>query len=375
MAQLYYNGPGALWPHTAVINTNTLGTSQIQIDASNELGAVVGPVWWPEDGDTTKNLTHIGWRSGAIVHGGASQWRLSVQNISTTTSPMQPDGAVDQHYTPAAGVAATNNGWNRNALDTSRTVTRGDLIALVWEFLTFTGGDILRVAGGFTSSTLYRPLQTDLLFHNGTSWAGVGATVIAVLEFDDGSFGTLYGSFPHTNSAVGGFNNATTGGTGFTAGDERGAEITVPFPLTIEGIWGELSIAGNSSDFDIVLYEGTTALNTISVDATQITVTGGNRRFVLPLPAVRVLKPTSTYRIMIKPTTANNVAVQNFTVDDADHRVLIGGSVVAGVTREDGGSFSSPITTVVPLLGFVLAGGDGGGRSGVAQQVTGSGRW
>lgn len=373
MTQVYYNGPGALWPHTALINSNTLGTSQILLDASDEKGAMIGPVWWPEDGDTTKNLTHIHWRSGAGTLGGSSQWQLSCQNVSLTASPMQPDGTVDQYHLAAVGVAPNNNAWNRNALNTARTVTRGELLAIVLEYVTFTSGDLLRIAGGFTSSTLLRPLQTDMALYSAAAWTSVGGTIIAVLEFDDGSFGTIYGSFPYTNASVGdNYNNATTGGTGIAAGDERGIEVYPPFPMPVEGFWGEVYIAGNSSDFDIVLYEGTTALVTVSVDASAIVVTGSARRFVVPLPALQLLNPALTYRLMIKPTTANNVRFQYFTLDDAAHRVLHGGMAIAGVTREDGGSFSSPITTVVPLLGFVLAGGDNGGFRGGFNQFLGN---
>ena len=362
-------GAGMIWPAPNVVRNNfatTTGTA-FTIDASTEIGALIGRVWWPDRADTSKDISHIHFRAGAVTMNAASQYRVSLQDVSTSAGPpIQPDGTADQSFTSAVGTGPTANAWNRVALSSNRTVSPGALLAVVFDYTAFTATTSIVIQGYFSSSTALRPLQTDVLLYTG-SWASQAMVPNVIFEFSDGTYGTFYGLLAQTSGASRSFNSGSTGsGGGMNAGDERGLEWTQEVPVTIDGCWLDIA-AASGADFDIVLYEGTTALETVSVDSNAIGAAASTKRTLIPFASTHNLAASTLYRLMVKPTTTNNVTLETATFDNANHRVVSFGTGAAGNSRVDAGSFGTPSTTELPMMGIVISAvhdGAGGGGSG-----------
>ena len=267
---------------------------------------------------------------------------------------IRPDGVVDQSYTIAD--TSTEAGWASDTwfttgnLSSDRTVTHGDLLAIVLEFTTRNGSDTI-TAKGLTSpsatSAFTSQHQNACLSFLSSVWANVGIICNILLEFSDGTFGSF--AMNHPCSAVGSVAYGSTSGT-----DEYCLEYQLPFAHEVDGIWGLVSPTGGAN-FDMVLYEGTTVKASVSIDANAVLATG-NRHIEVIFPKVPCLANT-TYRVAFKPTTANLITLHYFDVAAAGHLSAhtFGTSGVLG-SRVDGGAWNAPTATRKPFAGIRMSG-------------------
>lgn len=364
------------WPSAiALLNNSGTGFGNAgTIDAATEQFAFIGRVWWPDRADTSKDISHIHFRAGAVASFNASsQYRVSLQDVSLTAGPpLQPDGVVDQSFTSAAGVGPTANSWNRVALDTNRTVTPGELLAVVFDYAAFTSTSSIVIQAPFTSATMLRGAQLDCVLYTG-SWAVQAYAPDVILEFSDGTYGTFYQSMPATAANGRTFNSGSTGSGGLTNGDERGLEYTPDVTVKADGCFVDMQIA-SGGNCELVLYEGTTVVETITIDSNAINAASSYRRSFYPFSQQRTLTAATLYRLMLKPTTANNVSLSTVSVDNAAYAVLFFGDNCAGNSRTDGGTFGTASTTEIPVMGFIISSiddGAGGGASGPAHIIGG----
>jgi hypothetical protein len=329
----------------------------LYIDATGEKIAFIGHVWGASSG---KNIDKIVLSFGNNVTAGGSGCTLSLQDVAAGSGPpYQPDGTQDQTVAISNSDLATykNGGYTTGSLSAQRSVADGDMLAVVLEFdgSGRLGSDKIIINTSNVTTVAGQPGSGGLAFYNGSSWsaASAGRYGGAILVYSDGSFGRLDECY-----AV--FSNM--GSNSFATGTEQGLEFTPDYPCTCDGFFALLTPSSASADFDLVLYEGDTALATVSFDANQFYTTGeysARASF-----AAQTLTPGTTYRASVKPTTANNVALSYFDVAAAGHFDALGFFSDASYNTKSGGSWGSPTTTRRPFIGLRLcptAPGGGGG--------------
>ncbi len=339
-----------LWlPSPPIISMAPQLSSTMVIAATGAKIHMIGRVW-NKDG-TSKNITKVGFRFGAVTKAGGSGLTLSLQDVDTANGPViRGDGVQDQTVAIAAAAVTTGTYFHSAALSATRTVAFGALIAVVLEYDGGgrLGADTYTVSGYTAISNPYLGLQSTAVLENpAATFTQVASTTAVILEFDDGTFGTLTGSFPHSaGNTVSSFNSSTTP-------DERALEFTVPVATICNGGWWVANPAAGA-DFDMVLYDGTTALATVSVDSNALAASAA-ARFVYADFADQTLVVGTTYRWAIKPTTTNSVTVYDLDVNTANHmQAYPGGTAHTYNTRTDAGAWGTATTTKKPFCGIRL---------------------
>jgi hypothetical protein len=270
---------------------------------------------------------------------------------------------VDQSWTSLVS-ALTANAWNRGTLDATRaSVAHGTPLCVVCDFSAFAGSDSVGVST-LSASFAYNIHGAQVVLFNGTTWTVQDVPPNVVLEFDDGSFGTLDEGFVFSalNSHI--FNQGTA------VSDEYALEFAFPFPCQVGGAWVLLAVAGTTTTFNLVLYTGTTATATVAVDPLQLRSTAPRWLFV-PFGAEVPIAANTTYRLAIQPTSANSVTAYSYDVAAAGHfQSHAGGTPFALATRLDLGAWAATTTTRRPFMGLRVSGFDdatGGGGGGTTQ--------
>lgn len=359
---LWIPDPTAMWGVTPSFASMT-------IDATGEKAAFCGRVWFPAR-TGTKNISRLGFRFGTIVKAGGSALTASLQDFDPAAGPpANPDGTQDQTVAIAnADASFASNTWIRTGtLSSDRTVSYGDFVCFVLEFdgSGRQGADSVTLSYLFTSGDSSNcNIQQSQVSLNTGSWASQTGVPNLILEFSDGAFGCLDCSFPCSAINSHAFNVNTAGA------DEYALAFTLPFPVKIDALWAVMSFASVSSAFDIVLYEGTTAIITTSFNPRSLAI-ANTRQLVCPITETE-LSANTTYYLAIKPTSTNNVTVFSFDVSDANHLVCHGGGTSWNyTTRLNSGSWEAVTTTRSLVAGIKVSsiqdgvGGGGGFIPGV----------
>lgn len=348
-------GRGPYLPAQPRIAANPSFAATAVIDATAEKVALIGQVFNKDH--ATKTLDKIHFRTGALSINAASVLRVSVQDVSAAAGPPpQPDGTQDQ-YRDIAGSALTANTWTTTGLVTSdgtdggvkRSVAFGAYLAIVFEYQTFTAADsvIISCIADVSGSQAGRSIA--LLFT--ASWATLNLVPNVILEFSDGTFGTLDGAQPL--SAV----SSVVYNSGTAVADEYALQLSLPFPCKADGGWIAMTDAA-SADFDIILYDGTSAManGTVSFDDRTWPAANAARYTWFTFADQISLTANTTYRLALKPTTANNVTLFYFDVAAAGHfQALEGGTAFCLDSRLDSGAWIGAVTTRRPWTGLRLS--------------------
>ena len=336
---------GMEWPPVPGMDPDS-GFQSTTLDATGEKVAWCGPVWF--EGAGPKNITKVGWRFNTHVVAGGSGATLSLQNVSTAAgAPIQPDGTPDQ--TVAVTLPGTAGWFKSNALSATRSVNKGEMLAVVLEFNGGgrLGADTIIVQNIEQVGPVGRSLNAGLSLFT-ASWVIETCHPCILLEFDDGTFGRILGGYPSSTKATHTYNSGS-------ASDEYALRVDPPVSMEVDGFWMLAKPAANTADFDVVLYEDSTTLETVSFDANAID-TADIRVLRGAFQTVRTLRPGKIYRLSLKPTTANNVSLYSLTMDAAAHRqALPGGEAVARSDRADGGAWTDDTTRYV-FAGFTISG-------------------
>lgn len=320
------------------------GTASLLMDAAGEMVAMAVQI--PKTGNIAKFHARI-----ATVTSSQSLTG-SVQSLDASGLP---DGTPIQSGTHA--VPASNT-WATFDFGTDYAATKGQFKAFVIAW-TGTAGN-LNIAADNATLTLRAANNYPLLFT--ASWAKQARTPIVILEYDDGSFAHLPGAVPGVTTNV----DYNTGSTP----DEAALRFSLPIPMTVSGIM----YAGRmNGDVDLVLYSGTTALATCSIDK-DFNVGTGDGVFMGLFETPQALTASTVYRAAVKPSTATSVrlfyfdASSNNWLDQYD-----GGKECYWSQRTDAGAWSDT-TTRRPQIGLIVSGlaDDAGGGGGLAHPV---GRW
>jgi hypothetical protein len=239
------------------------------------------------------------------------------------------------------------------------------MVSVVFDFVTFTAADSIILRGLSSMSTALRGTISSAALFTG-SWADQAVQPALLLEFTDGTFGTVGLSVPAQVYNTRAFNLDTTGtGGGLNAGDERGLEFTPEVTFRSDGVQIDLSVA-SGADFEVIAYSGTTPLSggTITVDNNATAVAGTLRRGIYYWTQELTFTAGTTYRVAVRPTTTNSVTLSTITLNDANHRVIYGGTSIAGNSRADQGAWGTPSTTEIPMISLLVSSLDDGTGSG-----------
>lgn len=294
------------------------------------------------------------YRTGTVSVNAASRLTVMIETVSTTNG--DPTGSA---YGGAAagthGSAPASNTWYCTTLGTDATVVNvGDVIAATIKIGTFNASDSVVISGVNSSSASSINFPYVDAFTASWTKSTTSLTTVA-LEYDDGSYEYIPDTMPIsaiTNQAFA----SNTAGT-----DEYALSFQIPFQSRLKCIKFPLATAG---DFEIILYTGTTATRTISVDKdTNSGVTHRINTWCFASPPT-ILKDT-TYRVGIRPTTTTSITLPIVTVSSSSTMgQMSGGTTFVLGTRLDQGAWDADTTTRKPLiyLQFDQFSNGGGGR-------------
>jgi hypothetical protein len=347
--------------HHVFLGVPVLTTAGLLIDASTEKIAYVGRVFFHARSGT-KDIERVGFRFGSVTKAGGSGLTVSLQDVSTTSGPpYTPDEVQDQTVAIANGDATfASNTWHRTGtLSANRTVSNGDWLAVVVEFdgSGRLGADAVNLSAlSFeTGGSPFSFSAAGAVWKTGGAWAattnGVGSMAPnLVLEFSDGSFGTLWHAVPLSLLSAVTYSSSSSP-------DEYALEFSLPFPCKVDGAWVVGTIAGNA---EVVLYDGTTVMEAIVIDANRL-MSNSVRRWSNNFTGEHTLAANTTYRLSLKPTTTTSVLLNYIDVADANHfAALDGGTAMCLTGRVNEGSWDAPTTTRRPLMGLYLSSFDDG---------------
>lgn len=296
-------------------STTTVGTSST-LNATGETTQVVGAIQLENPLGGSKTISAAGggkivWMTGAVTFANAgTTFVISIQDLSTASSPGQGDGGNDVlvSYTGGGGGVTGSAVQQSTMTSGSKTIAHGDLVALVFSMTARGGADSIVVQHA-PNGTEVNPniLGGSIIENTSGSYANTSAYPMAYIVFDDGSVGWMYGF--SMQAAV----NTVTINSGTGTADEYGNLINLPFTFYALGIEAMVSLAGNSSDLELLLYSnplGAPAVQRIlSVDATQVSATSSVRFIGLPFSSPYLIRANTPVCVSCRPTTANNVSL------------------------------------------------------------------
>jgi hypothetical protein len=357
-------GPFPLQPvYTATLSGTTM-------DAAGESYAAIGRIHLTSGPGTSKTLSSSGgaiaWNSGAVTFGNAgTTLRIGINDVGAT-------GLEDGTWTsePFADLVGGTDTITANSLQVtpietgSRSITHGDLIAVVFELQSRVSDSIVV---GYPSVSTLMPYGTA---DTGSGPAKLTLPPMVTILFDDGTLGWFgMDSYAFRIPSVGAFGSSSTP-------DEYGLLFQVPVEMTITALFAQVGSIASTDDFELLLYSdplGTpVAERTVTVDAdlvsTGLYFEGGIADFTLAA--------ATNYVIAVRPTTTNTITIGKIALPGAAYRACMPfGTTTSQVSRTDNtGAFGSADTALLPLFGvWVSAIHDGTGGGGGAAQLVNSG--
>lgn len=336
-------GGGLLLPHGFGAVRRDIHGSGITIDAAGEKFGFIFRV------PRTGTIDRVGFSTRAVTT--AQTLRAGLETTDTTnflpTGTQYGGSAVGTQATPAA------NTFYEVTLGTSATATKGDVIALVVQFDSTVGNLVVGTVDNEGGASL-----TSFPFVAGytTAWAkSAGLIGMCSIRYSDGVYEPLGQCIP-TSPRVDTFFNSGS------AADEIGNRFTLPAPVRVTGVFSGVAHATVAVDY--VLYEGTTALATISIAAGESAANGYETYL---FTSEITLAAGTVYRLVAKPTTTSNVNVREAVMLNAAMMDMIpGGSDWYKTSRVDAGAWTDDSTRRIWALGLLVdqiddaTGGSGG---------------
>lgn len=333
----------------SVVANNSFGSASATWKASH-----AGEVLWADKG--THDIRKITGLIGAVAVGSGATFRVSLQDVDATQTPLIPDGTADQSVTFDPSTL-TANAANQHTLSSDRTsVAHGTLLCVVYD---------MPVAGSGASVAFNSLSNANNFFYaSGASkysgsWTLVSNTAANILlEASDGTRGCIGTPFASAvNTHV--FNSGST--------PSRYALAVTPWiDVEVIGMAAQFSPAAGC-DLDFVLYNsGGTSLRSVSIDNDSLWPSSAGyrvlaRRFSSPI----TLTAGNLYYASVNPTTGNNITLVSVDVPAAaDLGTFPGGT--AGQYSTYSGSWAAATATRRPAIALIVNGLDtGGGSSGV----------
>lgn len=336
----------------------SLATALGAVATLNDVGekcAFIGNVKM-EPGAGTKVLSSAGGKIGFRMGGspwlnGATAVDIGIQDIHPTNGPpIQPNGTFSVKGTAAPPNPSINT-WVEFAMTTgSKSISPGDMIAVVFDMTARGGTDIFQPNRPAASQGLgYSPMSVANI--DGAGWVigGVGLPN-PLLIFDDGTHGILEGCHCFTSIVDVGYADSTNP-------DELGMQFEVPYPCMCEGVW---SMFGSSNatdgDAEIKLYQSPvsspTIMKTIVLPAEKIGSIGTTPFMIKPRFVPVELTPGVMYGIGVRAMGSANIELRAATMGNVAWQKFMGGLNFKKISRDGGsGNFTAEAT---PLTWYMM---------------------
>jgi hypothetical protein len=283
----------------------------------------------------------------------AARIRVSLQDISGSNG--DPDGVQDQFRDVYLNSLYLSS-WNRinsltstgTASGTKRSVTKGDILAVVWEFQTSGGQINIGYLQGTTSAFGYFPYRDE---YDGSLWSKKPSSCEIALLYSDGSYAVPYGSLAQKANT-----NVIFNSTSFP--NERGLVFKLGKSVRLNGFWVTVAtLSGNA--FNVLLYDkNNNVLKTATIDSDfggDIFKTHHNHLF----SSSQVLNANEIYRLVIKPNSPTNLTFFESEFDSSDIRKeSMPGIIDWHSTSRSGGAWTDQ-TTKKPWIGLLIDGLEG----------------
>jgi hypothetical protein len=344
------------------------------IDLGDEAVHMCGNLFLP--GRTgTKTLSAAGggsiwWLPGTVTFAnGSTNLRVGLQDLDASGQQMRGDGTFDVYADLVGGTdTITTATFLETVMETgTKTLSHGDKFSISFTMTTRGGADSVLIRG---QSATVCPFPGVTGVTAGPSYAAVAMLPSALIEFDDGTYGWINGSFITSTGA--GFTN-TSINTGSTP-DEWGNVFRVPFPCTVDALWACVAITAAAADFELILYSdplGTPAvIEAISVEGNHAqTAFARLAEYVLTTP--RDLDADTDYCVAVRPTTATSVTVVSFDVAAAAQMIVhpLGTNCTVGKRTDNTGAFTQTTTQRMYAGARISALGDDASAGGGGQRI------
>lgn len=327
---------GGLWiPHATQGNETATNLEDMLLDAIGESAAMIFRA--PKAGVISK----VGFLTGVVTTGGTVDVRL--EGVATNNG--DPDGSLISAGANADQIIGDGDDdtWFLTTLDTPPTVTRGQLIAAVIV------NPVTAVMNIRRFTNLVERTHFPYTDHfASSSWTKKTSTPIFAVEYNDGSYAHIPGSWPII-SAI----NTTWRVT--DTPDERALRFKFPFGTRVSGFWIDGSF-GNRS-ITVNLYEGTTSLVAVLLDDDQAVDTPPSPGFFKFDTDVE-LEPDVVYRLAIEPLggAGGDYILREVQVENnAKLAQMDGGTEFFLSTRVDAGAWTD-VDDERPMMGLILDG-------------------
>ena len=334
-------------------NTTLAFSATTAMTASTHRVALLGVV------AKSGTIDGVGFRFGAVTRGATSALTVSLQDVSLTSGPPgQPDGTQDQTATVAAGSIVSNT-WVNVTLGTTRSVTVGDLLAVVIEYSVFNAGDSIALSNmGISSTAVPAPGIAGAAFYDGSTWTAQNAIVNVVLSYNDGTATSFLGGMAASSSTSTAYNSGSTP-------DERGMVWTPTKSVVVTGLAAHVTASG---DFDLVMYDSASVeLRRATIDANFVR-SSAQRSYMRLFSSPLTVTAGQTYYLSILPTTATSITAVSVGLSSATHREAWPlGTDASEATRTNAGAWSTSTTSRPPI--GILIDPDGPATSGLALPV------
>jgi len=305
-------------------NRGTAATDQNVLNAAGEELHFVGQVYL-EGGSSSASKTisssggKIWWYTGTTTTfaDAGTTLRIGIQDVSAS-SPSQGDATFDVYGDLVGGTDTinTSTAYGTAMGAGTKTIAHGDLVAVVFDMVSRGGADDVRVKTFDHPSNVGTNRRPSVVLAAPTA-TRVNSTPCALIEFDDGTLGWLYGSLYMNNASNLSFGVSTS------VADEYGNLFQVPVKVNMAGVTLNTDTSAFTADYEILLYEdplGTpSVLETITVDASQLVTTFLPGVDMHMLTGDRLLQPGVVYGVTIRPTTASTLTLYYNDVSVSSH--------------------------------------------------------
>lgn len=350
----------------------------------------VGGVWTPLPIHPTTNSFVMGYLS--LVQGNITkvmftftvpvsgtldmfefQWDKTGANSATTIkvsfqdldSNDLPDGTADQYRVITVGSFSS---WVAPGLMTSdgtdsgtkRTVTRGQKLAAVIEFVTPNTGDVIAIGSLELLEDTFRRGIAGAGKYQGGAWTKQNALGSAALRYEDTVYHSMFEFIPADSLTASAFSSGTSP-------NEIGLQFSFQAPVRIGGASFCILPLSSSVPFDVVVYdENGNVLETVSTKAYTALAPNDSYSYWTVKFSQDIFVPANVgYRVAIKPTSANNISMMILYMPNATVAHNVYGYLDTGANQHrwlyierTGGIDFEESETIIPLISLNVTGSD-----------------
>jgi hypothetical protein len=336
--QLTMGGPVPLSMTSLVITSYTFVNTTDQVEWIFQA---------PDDaGAATITITRLGYRLTSVT-GTSPVMKISLQGVDGSGNP---DGVIKGGGSPASATftPAGSATWNWVTLDNAFTVNRGDFLAIV---IAYSSGTLSGAATAVIGHSIGN--ASNVLPYAIQNVAGVRTRQALQPLYGFGSAGKAFG-VPLQTLTQSQYSTTTEKALRFIFDPSQVQSYKVA-GLRLNAI---MSAAAKSNK--VMLYQGTTVLQTLTWDTDVVQSTGATRAAVLWFQdaALATLVGGQEYRISVQPQDAsNNFGFNTFDVAAAaDLEALPGGQQWYFSTRATAGATAwTDVLTSRPMVELIVS--------------------